>query len=96
MKSQTHLDVTIVKDFSTTEKNTPDPHYVKDVEKAEPTTWTVNNHRTAQSVNKTMYLIQKSVKYGKNKKNIRNKTHKKNFIAWDKKTYQMFHSLQTM
>ena len=32
---------------------------------AEQTMWTMNNHRTAQTVNKTMQLIQKSIKYKK-------------------------------
>ena len=52
-------------------ENAPDLHYVKDKEKVEQTIWTVNDDRTAPTVNKTMQLIQKSLKYGKN---IRNKT----------------------
>ena len=71
--SQTQSDITTAKDLGSTE-NASDLQYAKDMEKAEQTTWTVNNHRTASTVNKTMQLIQKSLKYGWG--DIRNKTHK--------------------
>ena len=54
---QTHSDVTTAKDLGTTEKNALNFQYVKDVEKVEQTTWTVNNNRSALTVKKTMQLI---------------------------------------
>ena len=57
--------------------------------KKQKTIWIVNSHRIAQTVNKTIQLIQKTVKYGK-KMCISNKTHKEYLLPRNKENSQKF------